>query len=222
MAKEKKAQIKDKDLSNYGFLGYPILQTADIIIYKANLVPVGEDQLYHLELAREIVRRFHHITGSIIFPEPEAKLTEAKRIPGLDGRKMSKSYGNSVYLEDTEEEITRKISTMVTDTRRVRRTDPGEPEDCPVFALHKIFSTVAEQAECASGCRSAGIGCFGCKKVLIRHVLEEVLPVGERVKKLKNDGDYLRDVLNAGAVKAREVAAATMDEVRAAMNLKGR
>ena len=220
--KEKKAQITEKDLSNYGFLGYPVLQTADIIIYKANLVPVGEDQLYHLELAREIVRRFHHLTGTTIFPEPEAKLTEAKRVPGLDGRKMSKSYGNSIYLEDTEEEITKKISTMVTDTRRVRRTDPGEPEDCPVFALHKIFSTIEEQSDCATGCRTAGIGCFDCKKVLIRHILEEVIPVGERVKKLKNDGDYLRDVLNAGAVKAREVAAATMDEVRAAMNLKGR
>ncbi len=220
--KEKKASMKDKDLSNYGFLGYPVLQTADIIIYKANLVPVGEDQLYHLELAREIVRRFHHLTGTAIFPEPQAMLTEAKRVPGLDGRKMSKSYGNSIYLEDTEEEITKKISTMVTDTRRVRRTDPGEPEDCPVFALHKIFSTETEQADCAAGCRSAGIGCFDCKKVLIRHVLEEVLPVGERTKKLKEDGDYLRDVLNTGAGKAREVAAATMDEVRAAMNLKGR
>ncbi len=220
--KEKKAQMKDRDMSNYGFLGYPVLQTADIIIYKANLVPVGEDQLYHLELAREIVRRFHHLTGTVIFPEPEAKLTEAKRVPGLDGRKMSKSYGNSIYLEDTEEEITKKIATMVTDTRRVRRTDPGVPEDCPVFALHKIFSTAAEQADCASGCRSAGIGCFDCKKVLIQHVLEKVLPVGERVKKLKEDGDYLRDVLNAGATKARAVAAATMDEVRTAMNLKRR
>jgi tryptophanyl-tRNA synthetase len=220
--KEKKAQITDKDLSNYGFLGYPVLQTADIIIYKANLVPVGEDQLYHLELAREIVRRFHHITRTSIFPEPEAKLTVARRVPGLDGRKMSKSYGNSIYLEDTEEEITKKLSTMVTDTRRVRRTDPGEPDDCPVFALHKIFSTPTEQADCATGCRTAGIGCFDCKKVLIHHVLEEVLPVGERVKKLKEDGDYLNDVLNAGAIKAREVAAATMDEVRIAMNLKRR
>ena len=134
---------------------------------------------------------------------------------------MSKSYGNSIYLEDTEAEITKKIATMVTDTRRVRRTDPGEPNDCPVFALHKIFSTPAEQADCAEGCRSAGIGCFDCKKVLIRHVLETVLPVGEKVRKLKSDGDYLRDVLKAGAEKARAVAAATMDEVRSAMNLKG-
>ena len=183
-------------------------------------MPVGEDQLYHLELAREIVRRFHHITGTSIFPEPEAKLTVARRVPGLDGRKMSKSYGNAIYLEDTEEEITKKLLTMVTDTRRVRRTDPGDPDDCPVFDLHKIFSTPTEQADCATGCRTAGIGCFDCKKVLIPHVLEEVLPVGDRVKRLKEDGDYLNDVLDAGAIKAREVAASTMDEVRSAMNLK--
>jgi len=218
--KEKKQQMQDRDLSNYGFLGYPVLQTADIILYKAHLVPVGEDQLFHLELAREIVRRFHHMYNASVFPEPEAKLTEAKRVPGLDGRKMSKSYDNSIYLEDDEKTIIQKISTMLTDTRRKRRTDPGEPEDCPVFALHKIFSTKEEQAACAEGCRSAGIGCFDCKKVLLNHILETVLPVGERIRALKNDRSYLQDVLRDGAVKAREVAAATMDEVRTVMNLK--
>ena len=219
--KEKKTQMDDKDLSNYGFLGYPVLQTADIILYKADLVPVGEDQLFHLELAREIVRRFHHMYDTTVFPEPQAKLTEAKRVPGLDGRKMSKSYDNSIYLEDDEKTIRQKINTMMTDTRRQRRTDPGEPEDCPVFALHNIFCTKEEQEQCASGCRSAAIGCFDCKKVLLERILARVLPVGDKIRELKQKPDYLRDVLKSGALKAREVAAATMDEVRTVMNLKG-
>lgn len=219
--KEKRAQMQDKDLSNYGFLGYPVLQTADIILYKANAVPVGEDQLFHLELAREIVRRFHHLYDCSIFPEPEAKLTEAKRVPGLDGRKMSKSYDNCIFLEDSEKDITRKINTMVTDTRRKRRTDPGEPEDCPVFTLHKIFSTEEEQVDCAKGCRTAEIGCFDCKKVLLSHILERVIPVGDRIRELKSRPDDLRDILRDGSRRAREVAAATMEDVRSVMNLKG-
>jgi len=217
--KEKKSQMKDKDLSNYGFLGYPVLQTADIILYKANYVPVGEDQVFHLELAREIVRRFHHLTKSKIFPEPEAKLTEAKRVPGLDGRKMSKSYENSIYLDDSQEVISEKIRTMVTDTRRVRRKDPGEPNDCPAFALHKIFSSKEEQEELAAGCRSAGIGCFDCKKVLTKNLLSKVEPVGEKIRELKQKPDYLKDILLEGGKKAREVASETMEEVNKAMNL---
>ena len=220
--KEKKKQLQDKDLSNYGFLGYPVLQTADIIIYKANYVPVGEDQLYHLELAREIVRRFHHIYGKEVFPEPEAKITEAKRVPGLDGRKMSKSYNNAILIEDTPEEIWNKLRVMKTDTRRVRKTDPGVPEDCPVFALHKIFSPENIQNECAEGCRTAGIGCFQCKKFLSEHLIEKVGPVGERLRKLKENKQFLDSVLDEGAKKAREVASQTMDEVREAMNLKRR
>jgi len=217
--KEKKSQMKDKDLSNYGFLGYPVLQTADIILYKANYVPVGEDQVFHLELAREIVRRFHHITNSNIFPEPEAKLTEAKRVPGLDGRKMSKSYENSIYLDDSPEKITEKIKTMITDTKRMRRKDPGEPKDCPLFALHKIFSTNEEQDELAKGCRTAGIGCFDCKKVLTKNLLEKVTPVGEKIIQLKLKPDYLKDILNEGKKKATLVAESTMADVNKAMNL---
>ncbi len=217
--KEKKSQMKDKDLSNYGFLGYPVLQTADIILYKANYVPVGEDQVFHLELAREIVRRFHHLTKSKIFPEPEAKLTEAKRVPGLDGRKMSKSYENSIYLDDEPDVISEKIRTMVTDTRRVRRKDPGEPNDCPAFALHKIFSSKEEQEELAAGCRSAGIGCFDCKKVLTKNLLSKVEPVSEKIRALKQKPEYLKDILLEGGKKAGEVAKETMAEVNKAMNL---
>lgn len=217
--KEKKQQMKEKDLSSYGFLGYPVLQTADIILYKANYVPVGEDQVFHLELAREIVRRFHHLTKSEIFPEPEAKLTEAKRVPGLDGRKMSKSYNNSLYLDDSPEQITDKIKTMVTDTKRVRRKDPGEPNDCPAYAFHKIFSTKEEQEELAVGCRTAGIGCFDCKKVLIKNLLEKVAPVGEKINQLKAKPDYLKDILNEGSKKASIVAEKTMEDVNKAMNL---
>ncbi len=218
--KEKKKQMKDKDLSNYGFLGYPVLQTADIIIYKANYVPVGEDQLYHLELAREIVRRFHHLYGREVFPEPEAKITVAKRVPGIDGRKMSKSYNNAILLEDTPEEVWEKLRVMKTDTRRVRKTDPGVPEECPVFALHKIFSPQEVREECADGCRTASIGCFQCKKMLNQYLNQRVAPVGEKLRKLKQDREYLNQVLDSGAEKAREVAAATMEEVREAMNLK--
>lgn len=217
--KEKKSQMQDKDLSNYGFLGYPVLQTADIILYKANYVPVGEDQVFHLELAREIVRRFHHLTNSNIFPEPEAKLTEAKRVPGLDGRKMSKSYENSIYLDDSSDVITEKIKTMITDTKRMRRKDPGEPNDCPTYALHKIFTPKEEQEELANGCRTAGIGCFDCKKSLTKNLLQKVTPVGEKIIQLKAKPDYLKDILNEGKKKAGKVAETTMEDVNKVMNL---
>lgn len=155
--KEQMREIVGKDLSNYGFLGYPVLQAADITIYKANKVPVGVDQAPHVELTREIVRRFNQLYRPI-FPEPEVLLTEAQKVPGLDGRKMSKSYGNAVFLSDSPQEIDAKISRMMTDPARVKRTDPGEPEKCPAFQLHKIYCTPEEIGYVTQGCRTAGIG----------------------------------------------------------------
>ena len=169
--KEQMREIVGKDLSNYGFLGYPVLQAADITIYKANKVPVGVDQAPHVELTREIVRRFNQLYRPI-FPEPEVLLTEAQKVPGLDGRKMSKSYGNAVFLSDAPQEIDAKISRMMTDPARVKRTDPGEPEKCPAFQLHKIYCTSQEIEYVTQGCRTAGIGCLDCKKIMIKHVNE--------------------------------------------------
>ena len=165
--KEQQQNLSGKDLSTYGFLGYPLLQTADIIIYKADAVPVGEDQAPHIEIAREIVRRFNNLYGDV-FPEPQTLLTESKRIPGTDGRKMSKSYGNAIYLKDEPETVRQKLRPMVTDPARKRRTDPGDPDNCPVFDLHRAFSPVETREWAAAGCRSAGIGCLDCKAKLGR------------------------------------------------------
>jgi tryptophanyl-tRNA synthetase len=216
--KEQREQITEKDLSTYGFLGYPVLQTADIVIYKADAVPVGEDQAAHLELCREIVRRFNHLYGPV-FPEPKTLLTEAKRIPGTDGRKMSKSYGNAIYLKDSPETVRQKLKPMVTDPARKRRTDPGDPEVCPVFDLHKAFSPPASQEWAAAGCRTAGIGCLDCKGRLTEHVLERLAEIHARRPEYASRPDTVRDILRDGARRARAVAEATMAEVRAAMKI---
>ena len=216
--KEQLREISERDLSTYGFLGYPVLQAADIIMYKAHRVPVGEDQAPHVELTREIVRRFNSFYGPV-FPEPEVLLTETRRLPGLDGRKMSKSYGNSVLLSDTPEAIDRKLSRMVTDTARARRTDPGEPEKCPAFNLHKIYCTPEEIQEVSEGCRSAGIGCLDCKKVMIRHVIDDLAPFREKKAHYEKRPDDIRDVIAEGNRVAGEQAAATMSEVRSALTL---
>ena len=216
--KEQLRELRERDLSTYGFLGYPVLQAADIIMYKANRVPVGADQAPHVELTREIVRRFNSFYGPV-FPEPEVLLTETQRLPGLDGRKMSKSYGNSVLLSDTPETIDRKLSRMVTDTARARRTDPGEPEKCPAFNLHKIYCTPEEIQEVSEGCRSAGIGCLDCKKVMIRHVIDDLAPFREKKAYYENRPDDIRDVIAEGNRVAGEEAAATMSEVRSALTL---
>jgi tryptophanyl-tRNA synthetase len=155
---------------NYGLLGYPVLQSADILLYCARGVPVGIDQVPHLELTREVARRFNRLYGEV-FPEPEALLTETPKVPGTDGRKMSKSYNNAVYLDESDQEVEAKLSRMATDPRRVRRTDPGDPADCPAFNLHRIYCTPAEIEYVTHGCRTAGIGCLDCKKVMIKHVL---------------------------------------------------
>jgi len=217
--KEQQQNIEDKDLSTYGFLGYPVLQTADIIIYKANAVPVGEDQAPHIELAREIVRRFNHFYGEV-FPEPQTLLTEAKRIPGTDGRKMSKSYGNAIYLKDDPETVRQKLRPMLTDPARKRRTDPGNPDVCPVFDLHKAFSPPESQAWAAQGCRTAGIGCLDCKAKLAEHMLERLKEIHARRPALAARPDTVWDVLMEGSKKARAVAEATMDEVRSAMKIR--
>jgi tryptophanyl-tRNA synthetase len=217
--KEVQQQLTDKDLSTYGFLGYPLLQTADIIIYKADAVPVGEDQAAHIELTREIVRRFNNLYGPV-FPEPKTLLTEAKRIPGTDGRKMSKSYANAIYLKDDPETVREKLRTMVTDPARKRRIDPGNPDVCPVFDLHKVFSPKATQEWSAAGCRSAGIGCLDCKAKLTEHMLERLRAIHEKRPAYASRPDTVWDILAEGSKRARAVAQVTMDEVRAAMKIR--
>ena len=217
--KEQQQQISDKDLSTYGFLGYPLLQTADIIVYKADAVPVGEDQAPHIELAREIVRRFNNLYGEV-FPEPQTLLTEAKRIPGTDGRKMSKSYGNAIYLKDDPDTVRQKLRPMLTDPARKRRSDPGDPDKCPVFDLHRAFSPEATRQWAASGCRTAGIGCLDCKAKLAEHMLEKLAGIHARRPELEKRPDTVWDVLIEGSRRAREVAEATMQEVRSAMKVR--
>jgi len=219
--KEQIEQITDKDLHTYGFLGYPLLQTADIIMYKANVVPVGEDQKPHIELAREIVRRFNNFYGPV-FPEPAIKLTPTPRVPGTDGRKMSKSYRNTLNLSDDEPTLREKLRTMVTDPARKRRSDPGDPDVCPVYDLHQAFSTPATQAWAAQGCRSAGIGCIECKHALADHLVARVAPLGERRKPYLDRPESVWEVLEEGAERARRVAGATMEEVREAVKLPPR
>lgn len=204
---------------NYGHLGYPVLQAADILVYKAGAVPVGIDQAPHIEITREIARRFNHLYDSAVFPEPQTLLTEVPKIPGTDGRKMSKSFNNAVYLSDTQKEVETKLGRMATDPRRVRRTDPGDPADCPAFHLHKIFCTDDEIAEVTAGCRSAGIGCLDCKKVMIKHVVAHLDPIHARRAELEQKPDLVDDVLADGNRRARAVAAATMEEVRQAIGL---
>ena len=203
---------------NYGLLGYPVLQAADILIYRAQRVPVGVDQVPHIEITREIARRFNSLYGEI-FPEPQPLLTEIPKIPGVDGRKMSKSYGNAVFLSDTPKEIDQKLSRMMTDPARVKRTDPGEPEKCPAFQLHKVYSTTEEIEEVSIGCRTAGIGCLDCKKVMIKHVVAELAPIYEKRAALEKKPREVVEVLAAGDKVARQKASETMTEVREAVGL---
>jgi len=216
--KEQIRELKERDLSTYGFLGYPVLQAADIVMYKAHKVPVGVDQAPHVELTREIVRRFNGLYEPI-FPEPAVLLTESQRVPGLDGRKMSKSYGNAVYLSDSPDIIDKKLSRMVTDTARVRRTDPGEPTKCPAFELHKIYCTPEEIEEVSEGCRKASIGCLDCKKVMIRHVIDDLEPFRKQQAHYASHPAEIQDVVSEGNKVARKQADITMTEVRSALTL---
>ena len=217
--KEQRAQIRDKDLGTYGFLGYPVLQAADILMYRADYVPVGEDQVSHIELTREICRRFNNYYGEV-FPEPQPLLTKTPRVPGTDGRKMSKSYGNAISLSDPEPVIRKKVSNMITDPARKRRSDPGDPDVCPLFAYHKLFSPKETVEMVNVECRRAGIGCVEDKKLLAGNLVQALAPIQERRRELEKKPNALRDVLADGARKAKVTAERTMDRVRTAMNLK--
>lgn len=217
--KEKQQELKERDLSTYGFLGYPVLQTADIIIYRARYVPVGVDQVPHLEISREIARRFNFLYKEI-FPEPEALLTEFPKVPGVDGRKMSKSYDNAIYLSDSPEAVEQKLRTMTTDPARKRRTDAGNPDLSPVFQLHKIFSAEQEQGEIAEGCRTAGIGCIDCKKILIKNVFRVLEPIWTRRTELISKPHLLAEISERGKEKAGRAVRETMAVVREAIGLR--
>ncbi len=286
--KDQQEKLKEKDLATYGFLGYPLLQSADILIYRAGLVPVGADQVSHVEITREIARRFNHLygrepgfeeaveaaitkmgkktaklyadlrrryqesgdeealataqalvrdqqnitlgdkerlmgslegSGKIILPEPQALLTPASKMPGLDGAKMSKSYGNTISLREAPDDVDAKIRKMPTDPARVRRTDAGNPDVCPVWQLHEVYSDDATKQWVQQGCRSAGIGCIECKKPVIDAINAELAPMRERARELESSPDLIRGILAAGAEVAREVAEDSLKDVRAAMGL---
>jgi len=289
--KDQQLKLKEKDLATYGFLGYPLLQSADILIYRAGLVPVGEDQVAHVELTREVARRFNHIygrepgfeekaeasvkkmgkkqaklynqlrnrfqeqgdhealqtaqallegqqnltmgdrerlfgylegAGKIILPEPQALLTPASKMPGLDGQKMSKSYGNTISLRDDMDTIDQKLRKMPTDTNRVRLTDPGDPDKCPVWQLHEVYSDEDQKNWVQEGCRSAGIGCLDCKRPLIEAIQEELKPIQERAKEFSENRALVRNIVAEGREFASDLAKATLDEVRQAIGIQYR
>ncbi len=201
------------DTDTYGFLGYPVLQAVDILIYKAQAVPVGEDQLPHIELSREIARRFNHLYGET-FPEPQAILTETPRLPGTDGRKMSKSYNNAIYFADSEEEVKKKVMSFYTDPQKLRRGDPGRPEICPVFFYHKIFSPSERTQEIERECKSGKLGCVDCKKIMLEGLEAFLKPIREKREQVAKDRELLIHILEEGSEKARRIAKETMEEVR--------
>jgi len=217
--KEKQEEIKEKDLSTYGFLGYPVLQAADILLYKPDFVPVGKDQLPHLELTRELARRFNDLYKAQVFPEPKEHLTKFPKVMGTDGRKMSKSYGNTINLSDPEPVVRQKLKTMVTDPARVRRNDPGNPDICPVYDFHKIYSPQAVQEQINKDCRTATIGCIDCKKLVADRIVERMTPVWDARGRLSKDPAYLNDIVTEGSNKAGEVAKATLHDVNEAMKI---
>ena len=216
--KEMLDNIEQRDLSTFGFLGYPVLMAADIILYKATRVPVGQDQLPHLEITREIARRFNYLYGNV-FPEPEALLTETPKLLGLDGRKMSKSYNNSIYLSDTAEETTKKVLSMMTDPARVRRTDPGEPDVCVAFNLHRIYVPQEKLEEIIPACRTAAIGCVECKRILAVCMNERLAPNRAKREELAADPGFVDELLQDGSAKASLVSDQVMNEARQALKL---
>ena len=215
--KEQILNLQNKDLSTYAFLGYPVLMAADILLYKAGQVPVGVDQSAHLELSRELARRFNQFFGEV-FPEPQALLTPNPKMPGTDGRKMSKSYGNSLNIADEPTELWEKLRPMVTDPARYRRSDPGDPDKCPVWDLHRFFNQdLEERKELEQGCRNAGIGCVDCKKKLFVHVEKMLVPIQDRRRSFAAREETLEEIVREGARRARTVAQATMEEVYGAV-----
>jgi len=216
--KEQIAQLKSRDLSNFGFLGYPVLQAADIIMYKADGVPVGIDQAPHVELTREIARRFNHFYGDI-FPIPETILTETSKILGLDRRKMSKSYNNAIFLSDPPDEIRRKVSEMVTDPQRARRSDPGDPSVCNVFSFHQLYSN-QQTIQCVDQeCRGAKIGCVECKQMMAENLIGALEPIREKRSYYEAHPDTVRAIIEDGDQRAQAAARNTMEEVRAAVKI---
>jgi tryptophanyl-tRNA synthetase len=215
--KDQIRELSNKDLSTFGFLGYPVLMAADILVYKATAVPVGVDQVPHVELTRELARRFNNFYGEIL-PEPESLLTPVSKLLGLDGRKMSKSYGNSIYLSDPPKTIEDKVKTMVTDPARIKKTDLGHPDVCPVFSYHKVFEP-SVTGEIREACEKANIGCVECKKRLAKEIIQKLAPHHERRAELSKDKDRITNILEEGIKKAQNTAEQTMCDVRKAMKL---
>jgi len=216
--KEQIGQLNNKDLSTFGFLGYPVLQAADIIMYKPDGVPVGVDQAPHVEITREIARRFNHLYGDV-FPEPETILTETPKLLGIDRRKMSKSYQNAIFLADSPEDIRAKVSRMITDPQRARRSDPGNPDVCNVFDFHKLYSKPETVAEIDRQCRSASIGCVECKQIMAEFLIQALAPIRDKRKYYEEHSDQVQEIMLAGSSKARRTARQTMTEVRDALNI---
>jgi tryptophanyl-tRNA synthetase len=227
--KEQQENLSNKDLSTYGFLGYPLMMASDILLYQADFVPVGQDQVAHVEFTREIARRFNNfypfrptapgLLTTEVFPEPQVLLTPSPKLPGTDGRKMSKSYDNAIFLSDPGPEVRAKLKTMVTDPARIRRKDPGNPDVCPVGDLHKVFSTAETLAKVYDGCTTASIGCIECKGWVADAIVEHLAPIQERRRKYEQDNSLVREILAAGAQRATKRAEQTIAEVRTAMCL---
>jgi tryptophanyl-tRNA synthetase len=216
--KDQIVQLSSKDLSTFGFLGYPVLQAADIIMYKPAGVPVGVDQVPHVEITREIARRFNYLYGDV-FPEPEAILTETPKILGTDRRKMSKSYDNAIYLSDSADTISAKVAQMITDPQRARRSDPGNPDVCNVFSFHRLYTDAATVADIDRQCRNAKIGCVECKKIMARNLIEALAPIREKRRYYEERPQKVEQVIEDGCRRARNTARLTMEEVRAAIHL---
>ena len=214
--KEQLREVKTRDLQTYGFLGYPVLQAADILLYKADAVPIGEDQLPHIELTREIARRFNHIYKTKLFSDCKAILTQTPRLLGLDGRKMSKSYQNAIDLSDSEDTIKKKVKNMFTDPKRLRLTDPGHPDECNVFSYHEVFNA-QQQEDVRQWCTQAQKGCTDCKMILADVVIDHLRPIREKRRELERDKDRIRDILEDGRKKAQKIAKKTMAEIKEAI-----
>ena len=215
--KEKKAEVKNVDMSSYGFLGYPVLQTADVVLYNADYVPVGIDQAPHLELSREIVRRFNSLYKKKVFIEPAAKISEVPKLNGLDGRKMSKSYNNAIFLSDSEKDIQKKVKSMLTDPQRARRDDPGDPDVCNLFPMHKLYSPIEMQQEIDADCRTAKIGCGDCKLKLAETMIAGMRPMMEKRQEIVARPKEVQEILDAGTARAEKVARATLEKAKHCM-----
>jgi tryptophanyl-tRNA synthetase len=216
--KEQILQLNNKDLSTFGFLGYPVLQAADIIMYKPQGVPVGIDQVPHVEITREIARRFNYLYGDV-FPEPEAILTDTPKILGTDRRKMSKSYKNAIYLSDSAEKIAATVAQMITDPQRGRRSDPGNPDVCNVFSFHKLYTDAGAVSEIDTQCRNAEIGCVECKKIMAENLIKALEPIREKRRYYESRLDLVEEIIHEGSNKARIVAQKTMEEVRSVVKI---